>query len=120
MKKRLIEVLNSWNWILFVFILLYNVIPSIYRSYSIFLIGNKIPNINALSIVSQWQFVQVLFEIIQEAIVLPMFFFIGSRISQGKEAIAQRVKTSLSFIFLILIPLLFIFYLNAPKFVTII
>ncbi len=120
MKKRLIEVLNSWNWILFVFILIYNVIPSIYRSYSIFLIGKKIPNMNALSIVSQWQFVQILFEIIQEAIVLPMFFFIGSKISQGKEAIAQRVKTSLSFIFLILIPLLFMFYLNVPKFVNII
>ena len=92
-----------WDWTLFLFILLYLILPTVYRSYSIFLIGNKLPTTNGLAIVSQWQFIQVFLEILQEAFVLPMFFFIGSKIKNSKIEIAQRIKTSLSLLILIIV-----------------
>lgn len=89
-----------WDWTLFFFILLYLILPAVYRSYSVFLIGNKLPTTNGLAIVSQWQFIQVFLEILQEAFVLPIFFFIGSKIKNSKNEIAQRIKTSFSILLL--------------------
>ena len=53
-----------WDWTLFFSILLYLILPTVYRSYSVFLIGNKLPTANGLAIVSQWQFIQVFLEIL--------------------------------------------------------
>ncbi|MEZ4850908.1 MAG: MATE family efflux transporter [Bacteroidia bacterium] len=75
-------------------ILLYSILPAIYQSYQLYLIGNEMPSLSGLAIASQWQFVQVWFEIIQEATVLPLFFFIGSQIKQKKEVIISRLKTA--------------------------
>ena len=89
---------GKWDWRLTGLILLYSVLPAIYQSYQLYLIGNEMPSLSGLAIASQWQFVQVLFEIIQEATVLPLFFFIGSQIHQKKEIIVQRLKTAFSII----------------------
>lgn len=109
-----------WDWTLFFFILLYLILPAVYRSYSVFLIGNKLPTTNGLAIVSQWQFIQVFLEILQEAFVLPIFFFIGSKIKNSKNEIAQRIKTSFSILLLIILPVVVIIYFNIGSFVQII
>lgn len=92
--KHLKHNFHYWDWRLTGLILLYSVLPAIYQSYQLYLIGNKMPSVSGLAIASQWQFVQVLFEIIQEATVLPLFFFIGSQIHQKKAVIAKRLKTA--------------------------
>lgn len=109
-----------WDWTLFFFILLYLILPAVYRSYSLFLIGNKLPTANGLAIISQWQFIQVFLEILQEAFVLPIFFFIGSKIKNSKNEIAQRIKTSFSILILIILPVVVIIYFNIGSFVQII
>ena len=108
---------KAWDWVLFASIALYIIVPSIYNSYSVFLIGNTPPNENNLEIVAQWQFVQVLFEIVQEALVFPIFYFVGSQISSNKEIILERIKTSLALLLLILLPIFLIVFLGIDYFI---
>lgn len=119
-KKLITLKVENWDWLLFMSIFLYILLPTIYRSYSIYLIGNRMPSANNLAIVSQWQFVQVTIEIIQEAIVLPLFFFIGSKIKEDKIEILQRVKTSLVIITIIVLIITSILFFNIDKFVKLI
>jgi Na+-driven multidrug efflux pump len=99
---------NHWDWQLLFSILFYMAVPSIYTSYSFYLIGNSPPNTNNLAIVSQWQFVQSFFEVIQEALVLPLFYFIGTSVSKGKAVIIDRISSTLTILFVTLIPLLLV------------
>ncbi|MFC2060321.1 hypothetical protein ACFLTZ_04425 [Chloroflexota bacterium] len=69
------SLLKQWDWALFGLIFLYMALPRFYRSYSVYLIGNAIPDTNALAIVAQWQFIELLLEIVQETFVLAIFFF---------------------------------------------
>ena len=112
---------NNWDWYLFLSILLYQSIPSIYNSYSIYLIGNAIPNENGLSIASQWQFVQIIAEIIQEGLVLPIFFFVGSKYKSGNsDQINERINSSLRIILFFIIPLVLILYFQVNNFIELI
>jgi Na+-driven multidrug efflux pump len=108
---------KNWDWLLFASIAFYIIVPSIYNSYSVFLIGNTPPNENNLEIVAQWQFVQVLFEVVQEALVFPIFYFVGSQISSNKEVILERVKTSLAALLVILLPIFLITYFGIDYFI---
>ena len=66
--------LDQWDWALFGLIFLYMTLPRFYRSYSIYSIGNAIPDTNALATVAQWQLTEILIEIVQETFVLAIFF----------------------------------------------
>ncbi len=76
--------LRQWDWGLFLLIFLFMALPRFYRSYSVYLIGNAIPDPNALATVAQWQFIELLLEVVQETFVLAIFFFVGRGI-QSKE-----------------------------------
>lgn len=82
--KVVFGLLRQWDWGLFLLIFLYMASPRFYLSYSVYLIGNAIPDINALSTVAQWQFVELLIEIVQETFVLAIFFFVGRGIQSGE------------------------------------
>ena len=91
---------TSWDWRLFLFILLYIGLPNVYQLYRIYLIGNELPDPGSLAIVSQWQFVGLIVEVFQEATVLAIFFFLGSQIRSGTALQFDRAKSVLTFIFL--------------------
>ena len=91
---------RAWDWRLFLFILLFIGLPNIYQLYRIYLIGNELPDPGSLAIVSQWQFVGLVVEVFQEATVLAIFFFLGSRIRSGTAVQLDRMKSVLTFIFL--------------------
>lgn len=76
--------LKNFNWKFFLLILLINLIPSIYTTTKIFFIG-EIPNSNAINIASQIAWLNILFEIITEAIMLPLFYLIGTRKIDNQE-----------------------------------
>lgn len=93
--------LGLWDWRLFTFILLFLALPGAYQLYRVNLVGNAIPDPSALAIVAQWQFVNLIIEIFQEATVLAIYFFIGSRISSGASVQLDRLKSALVFIFIV-------------------
>jgi Na+-driven multidrug efflux pump len=93
--RNLEGLLRRWDWGLFLIIFLYMALPQFYRSYSVYLIGNAIPDTNALSTVAQWQFIELLLEVIQETFVLAIFFFVGKGL-QNKEGPGSQIKTAFS------------------------
>ena len=111
--------LKQWDWGLFLLIFLYMALPRFYRSYSVYLIGNAIPDINALATVAQWQFIELLLEVVQETFVLAIFFFIGRGI-QSKEGPGSPIRTSLTTILLFSCVLAAILFALSDNFVSII
>ena len=93
--------LALWDWRLFAFILLFLALPGAYQLYRVHLVGNAIPDPSALAIVAQWQFVNLVIEVFQEATVLAIYFFVGSRISGSTSVQLDRLKSVLAFIFII-------------------
>ena len=92
--------LKAWDWRLFLFILLFLGLPNIYQLYRVHLIGNELPDVGSLAIVSQWQFIGLVVEVFQEATVLAIFFFLGSQIRRGFRVQLDRAKSVFAFIFL--------------------
>ena len=84
-------------------------LPLVYNSYNIYLIGNSIPEENSLAIISQWQYIQVIVEIIQESIIFPIFFFVGGILkSDNHKLIERRISTSIKIILLAITPIVII------------
>ena len=113
------NLLKQWDWGLFVLILLYMALPRFYSSYSVYLIGHAIPDTNALATVAQWQFIELLLEVVQETFVLAIFFFIG-RGMQRSEGPGPPIRTSLTSILLFSSALAVILFLLSDNFVSII
>lgn len=113
------ELLGQWDWGLFALIFLYMALPRFYRSYSIYLIGNAIPDTNALATVAQWQFIELLLEVVQETFVLAIFFFVG-RGMQRTEGPGPPIRTVLTSILIFSSILAAILFLLSDNFVAII
>lgn len=113
------RLLRQWDWGLFFLIFLYMALPQFYRSYSVYLIGNAIPDINALATVAQWQFIELLLEVVQETFVLAIFFFVGKGL-QSKDGPGSPIRTSITSILGFSIILAVILFILSDNFVNII
>ena len=94
-------------------------LPRFYRSYSVYLIGNAIPDINALATVAQWQFIELLLEVVQETFVLAIFFFVGRGMQRAKGP-GPHIRTALTSILLFSIVLAAALFIMSDNFVSII
>ena len=108
---------SPFDWQLLAVVLLMLSIPAIYNSYSIYLIGRWPPSENGLPIVAQWQFVQVFIEVLQEALIIPLFFFVGSQRFKHQPELLERVRTALLLVFLLLLLVTTILQATLPFFV---
>ncbi|MFC1930492.1 MATE family efflux transporter, partial [Chloroflexota bacterium] len=115
----MMRLLRRWDWGLFLLIFLYMALPRFYRSYSIYLIGNAIPDANALATVAQWQFIELLLEVVQETFVLAIFFFVG-RGMQKDEGPGLPIRTALTSILLFSSVLAVGLFLLSDNFVSVI
>lgn len=118
-RESIKRLLGSWDWRLLLLIFLYMGLPQLYRSYSIYLIGNAIPDTNALATVAQWQFIELLLEVVQETFVLAIFYFVGREI-QTNNSFVHSIRTSLTTIFIFSSVIAIILFAVAPQFVNII
>jgi Na+-driven multidrug efflux pump len=78
---------------MFVALLLLGLSPTIYTTLRVFFMGDM-PGSYSYSIAGQLSWVSLIFEVVSEAIVLPLYFFIGKAVSNKKE-LTNRVKTGL-------------------------
>lgn len=69
------------------------VCPTIYTTIRVFFLGN-LPGEWAFSIAGQLSWVNLLYEILDESIILPLYFFMGKVISQKREY-ENRIRTGL-------------------------
>jgi Na+-driven multidrug efflux pump len=116
--KQIPDILRQWDWGLFLLIFVYMAMPEFYRAYSIFLIGNAIPDTNALATVAQYQFIDLLLEVVRETFILAIFFFVGKGI-QNREP-GSPIRTSLTIILLFSVVLAAVLFSLSSNFVSII
>ena len=93
--KKTITSFKKVNYKLFTALILLGLIPTIYTTFRIFLIG-QLPGDWGFSIASQLSWVNLLYEILQEAIILPLFYFIGMAI-KNKLELENKFRTGLLF-----------------------
>lgn len=91
--KAIVKGLKSVNYRLFFAILLLMLFPTIYQTVRIFFLG-EIPNDWGFNIASQLSWVSLFYEIIQEALIFPLFFVLGKSILNKNEFI-NKIKVGL-------------------------
>ncbi len=85
--------LSKINYKLFFALLVLGLVPTIYTTVRVFFLG-QLPGEYSFSMAGQLSWGNLLYEIISEAIVLPLFFFIG-KVLTDKEEVANRMRTGL-------------------------
>ena len=85
--------LSKINYKLFLALLVLGLCPTVYTTLRVFFLG-ELPGEYSFSIAGQLSWVNLLYEILSEAIVLPLFFFIGKVLTDKKE-FTNRMRTGL-------------------------
>lgn len=85
--------LSRINRKLFAALLVLGLCPTIYTTVRTFFLG-QLPDAWAFSIAGQLSWVSLLYEIIDEAIILPLFFFLG-KVTDDRKEFNNRLKTGL-------------------------
>ena len=85
--------LKNINYKLYFALLVLGLCPTVYTTVRVFFLGS-LPGEWSFSIAGQLSWVNLLYEIINEAIILPLFFFIG-KVAANKKEFTNRVKTGL-------------------------
>ena len=83
MLKKLTTSFKNINYKLFAALLVLGLMPTIYTTVRVFFLG-QLPGEWSFSIAGQLSWVNLLYEILNEAIVLPLFYFIGKEREQGR------------------------------------
>ena len=85
--------LKSFNWKFYISLLIMGLCPVIYTTIRTFFLG-QMPDEWAYSIAGQLSWISLLYEIIDEAIILPLFFFMGEAY-KNKSEFSNRIKTGI-------------------------
>lgn len=99
MFKNLKLSLSKINYKLYFALFVLGLAPTVYTTVRVFFLGS-LPGEYSFSIAGQLSWVNLLYEIINEAIILPLFYFIGKAVTDKKE-FTNRVKTGLTLSLLI-------------------
>ena len=91
--KKIIISLKKINYKLFLALLVLGLCPTIYTTLRVFFLG-ELPGEYSFSIAGQLSWINLLYEILSEAIVLPLFFFIG-KVLTDKQEFSNRMRTGL-------------------------
>lgn len=85
--------LRKINWKLFAALLVLGLCPAVYTTVRTFFLG-QLPGEWAYSIAGQLSWVNLIYEIVNEALILPLFFFVGKAASD-REEFSNRIRTGL-------------------------
>jgi Na+-driven multidrug efflux pump len=91
--NKISKSLRNLNWKLFVSLLVMGLCPTIYTTLRVFFLGS-LPGDWAFSIAGQLSWVNLIYEILNETIILPLYFFMGKVIAEKSEY-TNRIKTGL-------------------------
>ena len=91
--KRVFESLKHVNHKLYLSLIVLGLCPTIYTTVRVFFLG-QLPGDWSFSIAGQLSWVNLIYEVISEAIILPLFFFIG-KVKEDKSEFSNRVRTGL-------------------------
>lgn len=84
MFNKLINSFKEINHQLFLSLLIMGLVPTIYTTVRVFWLGDM-PGEWSYSIAGQLSWVNLIYEVINEAIILPLFYFVGKVLSDKKN-----------------------------------
>ncbi len=93
MLSKIKASLKNINYKLYFALIILGLSPAIYTTVRVFFLG-QLPGDWSYSIAGQLSWVNLLYEILNEAIILPLFFFVGKVVDE-KEDFANRIRTGL-------------------------
>ncbi|MBQ7973167.1 MAG: multidrug transporter [Lachnospiraceae bacterium] len=93
--------LGKINYRLYFALLALGLCPTIYTTVRVFFLG-QLPGEWSYSIAGQLSWINLLYEIMNEAIILPLFYFIG-KVKDDKEEFSNRVRTGMFIAFVVYI-----------------
>ena len=85
--------LRYFNYKLYFALLVLGLAPTLYTTLRVFFLG-QLPGEWSFSIAGQLSWVNLLYEILNEAIILPLFYFVG-KVKDDKPEFTNRVKTGM-------------------------
>ena len=91
--KKLTESLKNINLKLFTALFIMGLCPTVYTTVRVFFLG-QMPGDWSFSIAGQLSWVNLAYEVISEAIILPLYFFVAKAVNDKRE-FTNRVKTGL-------------------------
>lgn len=91
--KRMIRSLKNINYKLFLALLILGLAPTVYTTVRVYFLG-QLPGEWSFSIAGQLSWVNLIYEIMNEAIILPLFCFIAA-VVKDKSAFSNRVRTGM-------------------------
>ncbi len=113
MISRIKNSIKSINFKLFFALLLMGLLPTIYTTVRIFFLG-ALPVDWGFNIASQLSWVNLFYEVIGEALILPLFFLMGKSLKNENE-FSNKVRTGILLTFTVYTILsLFIFIFSEP------
>ena len=89
----MIKSLKNINYRIFAALLVLGLAPTVYTTVRVFFLG-QLPGEWSFSIAGQLSWVNLLYEILNEAIILPLFYFMG-KAKEDKHAFSNRVRTGM-------------------------
>ena len=93
MMKKIIESIKRIDYRLFIALLFMGLCPTVYTTLRTIFLGT-LPGEWSYSIAGQLSWINLIYEVINEAIVLPLYFFMGSALSD-KNTFANRIRSGL-------------------------
>ena len=91
--NRIMRSLKNINGRMFLALLVMGLCPTLYTTLRTFFLG-QLPGEWSFSIAGQLSWVNLLYEVINEAIILPLYFFMGQIVSD-KEDYSNRIRSGL-------------------------
>ncbi len=116
-KSQLLSSVKDLPWKLYLSVLLTNLFPTIYLTLRIYFLGG-LPNAWGVNIASQLVWISLILEVIQEGLILPLFYIIG-KTAQNRQETINKVKSGLIFTVCIHMIILIIVGIFAKFFVEI-
>ena len=93
MFSRVKRSLGFLNYRLYFALLVLGLAPTVYTTVRVFFLG-QLPGEWAFSIAGQLSWVNLLYEILNEAIILPLFYFMG-KVREDRAEFSNRVRTGM-------------------------
>ena len=113
MINKLRKSLLNINYKLFFALLFMGLCPTIYSTLRVFWLG-QIPGNYSFSIAGQLSWVNLFYEILNEAIILPLFYFIG-KVIRNKKEIQNRIRSGLLISFILYFILSIVIFVFAKQ-----
>ena len=91
--KKVLQSFRHINHKLYFALIVLGLCPTIYTTVRVFFLG-QLPGDWTFSIAGQLSWVNLIYEVINEAIILPLFFFIA-KVKDDKKEFSNRVRTGM-------------------------